>query len=65
MTTVEIKNGKVFINGEETTNPELIGYAILDVAEQSQNVEFIKLVNDSINDIDVSFQEVTNQSNEQ
>lgn len=30
---ISIVNGKVFIDGKETTNPELIGFAILDLAE--------------------------------
>ena len=34
---LEIQNGKVFINGEQTTNPELIGYAVLDAAESIGN----------------------------
>jgi len=34
---IEIQNGKVFINGEQTTNPELIGYAVLDAAESIGN----------------------------
>lgn len=34
LTEFKIENGKVFINGVETTNPELIGLAILDLAEE-------------------------------
>lgn len=34
MTEIKIENGKVFINGVESTNPELIGLAILDLAEE-------------------------------
>lgn len=30
---IEVINGRVFIDGKETINPELIGYAILDGAE--------------------------------
>ena len=33
-TIIQIKNGKLFVNGEETSNPEQIGYAVLDVVEQ-------------------------------
>jgi hypothetical protein len=32
-----INNGKIFINGELTTNPELIGFALLDYAETIEN----------------------------
>ena len=38
MTKFEIKAGKVFIDGIETTNPELIGYSILDIAEDKDFV---------------------------
>lgn len=31
---ISIVNGKVFIDGKETINPELIGYAFLDLAEK-------------------------------
>ncbi|WP_060875412.1 hypothetical protein [Myroides odoratus] len=33
-TIIQIKNGKLFVNGEETSNPELIGFAVLDIVEQ-------------------------------
>lgn len=33
-TIIQIKNGKLFVNGEETSNPEQIGYAVLDIVEQ-------------------------------
>ena len=33
-TIIQIKNGKLFVNGEETSHPEQIGYAVLDVVEQ-------------------------------
>jgi hypothetical protein len=33
-TIIQIKNGKLFINGVESSNPEQIGYAVLDIAEQ-------------------------------
>jgi hypothetical protein len=34
---ISINNGVIFINGEQTTNPELIGYAMLDFAETVEN----------------------------
>lgn len=34
--SVEIKNGKVYVNGTETVNPELIGYAVLDLADDNE-----------------------------
>ena len=41
---IEISNGRVFVNGKETINPELIGYAILDFAERQElNSEIIIL----------------------
>lgn len=43
MTTIEIANGKVFINGKETVDPVLIGYAVLDYAE-SQKSDCIKVI---------------------
>lgn len=33
---LEIINGRIFIDGKETVNPELIGYALLDFAESNQ-----------------------------
>ncbi|WP_353159342.1 hypothetical protein [Myroides odoratus] len=33
-TIIQIKNGRLFVNGEETSNPEQIGYAVLDIVEQ-------------------------------
>jgi hypothetical protein len=33
--SLEIKNGQVFIDGEKTTDPTLIGYAVLDFAENT------------------------------
>ncbi|OHT44434.1 hypothetical protein [Flavobacterium tructae] len=35
---ISIENGRVFVNGKETVNPELIGYAILDAAESSDTL---------------------------
>ena len=32
---IEIINQRVFINGKETVDPVLIGYAILDLAENT------------------------------
>jgi hypothetical protein len=34
---VQIKNGLVYVDGEVTQDPILIGYAVLDFAEQKQN----------------------------
>lgn len=34
---ISINNGFVFIDGKQTTNPELIGYAMLDFAETLEN----------------------------
>ena len=34
---LEIVNGCVFVDGKETVDPTLIGYAILDFAENMQN----------------------------
>lgn len=44
---IEILNGRVFLDGKETINPEHIGYAILDYAEnssdsgQSKSIDFL------------------------
>lgn len=46
---IEIVNGRVFIDGKETVDPILIGYAVLDLAE-SIEVKSFKLVIDE-NDI--------------
>lgn len=35
---IEIVNGRVFVEGKETVNPELIGYAILDAVESDDIV---------------------------
>lgn len=32
---IQISNGKVIIDGKHTTDPTLIGYALLDAAENS------------------------------
>ena len=34
---VQIKNGLVYVDGEVTKDPTLIGYAVLDFAEKKQN----------------------------
>jgi hypothetical protein len=34
---IEILNGRIFLDGKETINPELIGYAVLDYAENSSH----------------------------
>lgn len=33
---IEIKDGRIFVEGKETTDPELIGYSMLDFAESTQ-----------------------------
>lgn len=43
-TIIQIKNGKLFVNGEETSNPEQIGYAVLDIVEQ---LDFVSKINTS------------------
>lgn len=40
---IEIVNGEIFIDGHKTTDPELIGYALLDFAESQEN-DGIKIV---------------------
>lgn len=40
-TTIQIQNGKLFVNGQETSNPEQIGFAILDIVEEIQQEEII------------------------
>lgn len=37
---IEIKDGRIFVEGKETVNPELIGWAIIDAAE-SNEIEII------------------------
>ena len=39
---IEIKSGRVFVEGKETVDPVLIGYAVLDYAENS-NVDLSKI----------------------
>jgi hypothetical protein len=34
---IEIVNGRVFVEGKETIDPTLIGYAMLDFAESIEN----------------------------
>lgn len=43
--SIEIVNGRVFIEGKETINPEHIGYAVLDHAEDNQN-SLLQPIND-------------------
>lgn len=33
---LEIVNGRIFVNGKETVDPVLIGYAMLDYAENME-----------------------------
>ena len=40
---IEIVNGRVFIEGKETIDPTLIGYAIIDFAETQENDD-IKII---------------------
>lgn len=40
---IEIVNGRVFVEGKETTDPTLIGCAVLDFAESQEN-DGIKIV---------------------
>lgn len=41
--TIEISNGRVFIDGKETTDVNLIGLAIIDFAE-NQDLDGMKIV---------------------
>jgi len=41
--TIEIANGRIFIDGEETIDTNLIGYALIDFA-QNQEEEGKKIV---------------------
>jgi len=38
--SIEIVNGRVFVEGKETIDPALIGYAVLDMVEEKQNIVF-------------------------
>jgi len=40
---IEIVNGRVFVDGKETVDPTLIGYAVLDFAE-TQEHDSLKIV---------------------
>lgn len=31
---ITIENNKIFVEGKETLNPELIGYAVIDAVEE-------------------------------
>ncbi len=53
---IEIVNGRVFVEGKETIDPTLIGYAIIDFAESQEN-DGSKIV---IKDQDVSIQSSLN-----
>ncbi len=47
---IEIKHGRVFVNGKETNNPTEIGYAMLDFAE---NIEEQSNNNQIVNDFSI------------
>lgn len=49
ISTIEVSNNRVFIDGKETVDPILIGYALLDFAEATDSENF-KLVIDQ-NDV--------------
>lgn len=38
MTKVNVINGKVYVNGKITTDPTLIGLAILDIADEQKDL---------------------------
>jgi hypothetical protein len=40
---IEIVNGRVYVDGKETVDPTVIGYAIIDFAETQEN-DGIKIV---------------------
>lgn len=44
---ISINNGAIFIDGVRTTNPELIGFAILDFAETIENDGFEIVLKDA------------------
>lgn len=54
---IEIVNGRVFVEGKETVNPELIGYAVLDAAENTDTmICSYKAIKDLISKVvDVTF----------
>lgn len=41
MSKIKIVSGKVFIDGIQTNNPELIGFAVLDMADQIRNSKIL------------------------
>ncbi len=49
---IQIANGRIFIDGKETINPELIGYAFLDYAETNSQdktiTEFVFLIDKEV-----------------
>lgn len=38
MTEINIVNGKIYVNGKLTSDPTLIGYAVLDIAENKKDL---------------------------
>ncbi|WP_127846191.1 hypothetical protein [Psychroflexus aestuariivivens] len=44
MSSLKIESGKVFVNEKETKNAELIGYAVLDLADE--NKENLNILDD-------------------
>jgi len=49
--SLEIKNGEVYVNSEKTTDPTLIGYAVIDFAENTtEDPEGKYLINKLYND---------------
>lgn len=47
---ISIIKGKVFIDGVQTTNPELIGYALLDFIEEFEIKDFQLTLKEKTND---------------
>lgn len=45
---IEIKDGRIFVEGKETVNPELIGWAIIDAAENNE-IEIISKITEDEN----------------
>ena len=41
---IQIKKGVVYVNGKSTKDPSLIGFAILDAAEENKNKPLGELV---------------------